>query len=67
MKVSDLYAQAPRQRHSEIVISGDRLYFDGEEYAISGEGELSLIRSPKNLEQKIDELKTAVESKSLQP
>ncbi len=37
-------------RHHEIVVSGDRLFFENEEYVINAEGELKLIRSQKELE-----------------
>jgi hypothetical protein len=29
VKVEELYAQTPTNRHREIVIAGDRLFFEG--------------------------------------
>ena len=51
MNLVELYKQTPPERHQDIVISGDRLFFDGEEYVIEGDGELELVRSQKGLEQ----------------
>jgi hypothetical protein len=45
MNLTELYEQTPVERHSEIVISGYRLFFGGEEYIVDSEGELKLIRS----------------------
>ena len=56
MKLNEFYVQTPVARHSEIVISGDRLFFDGEEYVIQGDGKLILIRSRKGLEQKLAQI-----------
>lgn len=53
MNLTELYKQTPVERHSEIVTSGDRLFFDNEEYLIRGDGELRLIRSQKGLEEKL--------------
>ena len=54
--LAEFYEQTPVERHSEIVISGDRLFFDGEEYALSGERELRLIRSSKGLAQALQQI-----------
>jgi hypothetical protein len=63
MDIAELYARTPVERHSEIVISGDRLFFDGEEYVIQGDGKLTLIRSQKGLEQGLAQIKTKLEIK----
>ncbi len=65
MNVTDLYKSLPAARHGEIVLSGDRLFFDGEEFAVGGEGELSLVRTQKGLEQKVDEIAAAIAAKSV--
>lgn len=56
MKLTELYEQTPVERHSEIVISGDRLFFDGEEYIIDSDRELRLIRSSKELAQRLEQI-----------
>ena len=53
MKIVELYKQTPVARHSEIIVSSDRLFFDGEEYVLQPDGELKLIRSEKELKQKL--------------
>ena len=53
MNVIQLYEQTPVARHSEIVISGDRLYFDNLEYIMNLYGELKLVRSDQELEQRL--------------
>jgi len=53
MNLVELYKQTPVARHSEIIVSSDRLFFDGEEYILQGDGELKLIRSEKELKQKL--------------
>ena len=58
MNVVELYKQTPPERHQDIVISGDRLFFDGEEYVIEGDGGLRLVRSQKGLEQYLRQIKT---------
>ena len=58
MNIVELYKQTPVERHQEIVVSSDRLFFVGEEYIINGDGELRLVRSQKDLLQKIDEIRT---------
>ena len=34
-------------------ISGERVFFDGEEYVLQPDGELKLVRSEKELKQKL--------------
>jgi hypothetical protein len=56
MNVVELYQQTPVDKHSEILVSGDRLFFEGEEYIIGADEELKMIRSDKQLEQKLSEI-----------
>jgi len=56
MNMMELYARTPVEKHHEIVVSGDRLFFEGEEYVIGSEGELRLVRSNKGLEQRLDRI-----------
>lgn len=58
MNIVELYKQVPVDRHHEIVTSGDRLYFDNEEYIIKSDGELKLIHSDKELLEKVDQIRT---------
>ena len=57
MKLVELYQQTPVARHSEIIISEDRLFFDNEEYILSPYGELKLVRDEKALTTQIASLK----------
>ena len=59
MNIVELYKQTPVKRHSEIIVSNERVFFDGEEYVLQPDGELKLIRSEKKLKQKL----TAIEAK----
>ena len=56
MNLVNFYKQTPVERHGEIVVAGDRLFFDGEEYVIGGEEELRPVRSNKGLEQKLAQI-----------
>lgn len=56
MNIVELYTQVPVERHQEIVVSVDRLFFDNEEYVIGGDGELRLVRSNKELVQKVEQI-----------
>lgn len=58
MNIVELYTQVPVERHQGIIVSGDRLFFDGEEYIIEGDGELKLVHSHKGLEQRLDQIRT---------
>ena len=58
MNITELYDKIPVERHSEVVVSGDRLYFDGEEYAIRQDGELKLVHSHKGIEQGLAQIRT---------
>ncbi len=63
MNLVEFYKRTPVERHSEIVVLGDRLFFDGEEYVIGGDGELRLARSQKGLEQKLARIETRLDIK----
>ncbi len=54
MNTVELYAVTPAERHQEIVITGDRLFFEGEEYVIQGDGELRLVRSDGDLRERLN-------------
>lgn len=56
MNLIEFCEQTPVERHSQIVVSGGRLFFDGEEYVIRGMEELRLVRSNKELEQSLAEI-----------
>lgn len=56
MTLSELYQQPPVSQHPEIVVSGNRVFFDGAEYLLLPGGEMKLLRSQKALEQKLDEI-----------
>ena len=61
MNLIELYQQTPVARHSEIIVSSDRLFFDGEEYIITGiDGELRLVRSEKELKQRLARIEDRV-------
>ena len=59
MNLVELYQQTPVKRHSEIIVSSDRLFFDDEEYILQPDRELKLVRSEKKLKQKL----AAIEAK----
>jgi len=58
MNMAELYSQILRERHPEVVVLRDRLFFDGEEYVISPDGELKLVHSHKDIEQKLAQIGT---------
>jgi len=58
MNIVELYDKTPVERHREVFVSEDRLFFDGEEYVIGGDGELRLVRSEKGLEEKLAQIET---------
>ena len=58
MNSAEFYGQTPVERHSEIIISGDRLFFDGDEYVVDGNDELRLVHSQKILEQRLAQIDT---------
>ncbi|HEY40740.1 MAG TPA: hypothetical protein G4O18_02650 [Dehalococcoidia bacterium] len=63
MNIVELYELVPQERHSEVVVSGDRLFFDGDEYIIEGEDELRLVHSQKELEQQLTRIETRLSTK----
>ena len=64
MNIMELYQQTPVERHHEIIISGNRLFFDGEEYIISGiDRELKLIHSHKELLEEVAKIKSKLNIK----
>lgn len=56
MNIIELYQKVPTERHHEIVVTGDRLFYDEEEYFIDLEGNLVLIHSHKRLENRLETL-----------
>ncbi len=62
MNIRELYEQVPVERHREIVVSGSRLFYDGEEYLIGADGELALVHSHKALEQKLQQVLAQVQA-----
>ena len=60
MNTAELYEKVPVERHSEIVISGDKLFFENEEYAIAADEELKLVRSEKELKQRLARIEDRV-------
>ena len=58
MNIVELYQQTPVARHSEIIVSSNRLFFNGEEYILQPDGELKLVRSEKELKQKLIAIET---------
>ena len=61
MNLVQFYQQTPVARHSEIIVSGERVFFDGKEYIITGiDGELRLVRSVKELKQRLARIEDKV-------
>lgn len=56
MNLVELYQQTPVEKHPEIVVAGDRLFFDGEEYLVLADGDLKLVRSEKELLLRMDQI-----------
>ncbi len=63
MNLKELYDLTPVARHPEIVVSGERVFFDNEEYVIGGDGKLRLVRSQKDLEQRLARIETKLSVK----
>jgi hypothetical protein len=40
-----------------VIVAGDRLFFDGEEYVLMANGELKLARSDKELLEKVERIR----------
>jgi len=49
MRLADLYATVPPERHTAILVLGDRVYFDGDEYRMDPSGELHLVHSHREI------------------
>ncbi len=62
MNLVELYEQTPIERHGEIVVSGDRLFFDGEEYVVGAKEELRLVRSSKQLEEGLAQIEAKLDT-----
>lgn len=62
MNTVELYGMTPAERHQEIVITGDRLFFEGEEYVIRGDGELKLVRSDAEVKQRLGSIEAKLTS-----
>ena len=66
MNIAELYVRTPVERQVDIKISGDRVYAkdaegNTEEYLLSSDGELWLIRSDRQLRQDIEAIKAKLE------
>jgi hypothetical protein len=61
MNLIEFYEQTPVVRHPEIIVSGDRLFFDEEGDIIRGDGELKLIRSEKQSRQRLEQIVDALD------
>jgi len=53
VNLAEFYDTTPVERHHEIVISGDRLFFAKEEFVICPDGELRLVHSHKDIEGRL--------------
>jgi len=56
MNLADLYAQTPVEKHHEIIVSGDRVFFEGEEFILDPEGNLRKIHSWKEIYERLDRI-----------
>ena len=59
MNLVELYQQTPVARHPEIIVSGERVFFEDVEYVLQPNENLILVHSDKELKQKL----TAIEAK----
>ena len=62
MNIVELYEKAPVERHHEIIVAGDRLFYDGDEYLIDSAGELRLLHSHKGLAERLKRLEQQLSS-----
>ncbi len=62
MNIVDLYKQTSVDKHPDIIVIGDRLFFDNEEYILSPDGDLRLLRSDKEMKQKIITIEANLEA-----
>ena len=63
MNITQLYEQTPPELQGNIRVTGEKVFFrdnDGSshEYLLTGDGELWLIRSDRELRQALQEIKT---------
>ncbi len=57
MNIAQLFASTPAARHAEIVVAGDRVFFENEEFIAEGESrQLRLVRSDKALRQTVGQV-----------
>lgn len=56
MTLQKLYSQTPVERHSEILVFADKVFFAGDEYLLLPDGELRLVRSQTELEQRLRQI-----------
>jgi hypothetical protein len=56
MNTVELYEKTLADRHVEIIISGDRVLLDGEEYVLAASGEPRLVRANKQLTESLDQI-----------
>jgi len=67
MNLTELYGQTPVEQHGDIVVSGDRVFFDGKEYIRNSDDELKLIRSDKERDADIKAIKAKLGIKEIVP
>jgi hypothetical protein len=60
MKLKELYEQTPTAQHAQIVVAGDRVHYDGEEYTLRGDGELVLAHSHRAILERLDQIAAAL-------
>ena len=60
MNLIEIYKQTSVARHPEIIVSGERVFFDDEEYILQPDGELKLVRSGKELKQRLAHIEDRV-------
>ena len=60
MTIVELYGGLPPERHGEVLVQGDRLFFAGEEYLVLPDGELRLVRSLRSVEERLARIETSL-------
>jgi len=63
MNLSEFYEQIPAERHHEVILSGDRLYFGDEEFIIDPEGNIHKIHSWKEIHERLDRIERLLKKK----
>jgi len=56
VNIMEFYQRVPQERHREIVVFDQRLFFGGEEYIIEDDGELRLVHSHKGIEERLSRI-----------